>query len=198
MVTAPSALTPADHERIRAAVAAAEQRTRAHFALVIVTASDRYALFPVAWGALLAHSVTGVLVLLSPGLTIGTGFLIDAGLFIVLTLVLDWWPLRLRIVPGAIKRRHARLLAHREFASHILGDARHRNGVQFFISLGERYVEVIADRDIHHCVAADTWDKLVADFVEAVRARRIADGCVAAVEACGAALAEHYPVADRS
>ena len=42
-------------------------------------------------------------------------------------------------------------------------------------------------------VAPDTWDKAVADFVERVRAGRIAEGFLAVVEVVEARLAEHFP-----
>jgi putative membrane protein len=193
MVSARTPLTPEEHERIHAAAASVEQRTSAHFALVIVPASDRYALFPVVWAAVLALSGTGILALLRPQLAIGTGFIVNAALFVALVLVFDWLPLRMRMVPASIKRNHARQLAHREFASRIVGRSDHRNGVLFFVSLGERYVEVIADRDIHSRVSPDRWEKIVADFVAAVKANRLADGFIAALEACGATLEEHYP-----
>ena len=63
----------------------------------------------------------------------------------------------------------------------------------FFVSLGERYVEVIADRNIHSRVAPDTWDRLVADFIDAVKAGRLAQGFITAVETCGDILEAHYP-----
>lgn len=197
MVTAQTPLTPAETERVHATAAATEQRTGAHFALVIVRVSDRYALFPIVWAAVLALSATGVLALFRPTLTIGDGFIVDAALFIALALVLDWLPLRLQLVPGSIKRNHARQFAHREFASRILGGAQHRNGVLFFVSLGERYVEVLADREIHERVAPGTWEKLVADFIASVKEIRLADAFVGAVEACGATLEKHYPRIDR-
>ena len=176
MVRANIALTPADHERIRSALTTAEQQTGARFALVVVPASDRYALFPALWAAVLAFSVMGLVALLRPGLGIRTGFLINGGLFIVLFLLLDWMPMRLRSVPERIKHSHARQLAHREFADRIIGAHEHRNGVLFFVSLGEHYVEIIADRDVHSRVAPDSWNKLVVDFVAAVKANRLAEG----------------------
>jgi putative membrane protein len=193
MVSMRYRLSPQEHERIAAAIAALERRTRAEFALVVVPVSDRYSLFPVMWGAILALIVTGLLALLRPELTIGEGFLADAALFVVLSLALDWLPLRLGIVPARIKRAHARQLAHREFAARILARAQHRSGVLFFVSLGERYVEVIADRDIHARVAEGTWDKLVGDFIVAVKAGRLADGFIAAIETCAALLETQYP-----
>ena len=186
-------LSVAERERIHAATAAIERRTSAIFALAIVPVSERYPLFPLVWGAVLALAATGVLALLHPELGIGVGFVINATLFILLSLALDWLPLRLALVPRRIKHMRARQLAHREFAARILANAQHRNGVLFFVSLGERYVEVIADRDIHARVADGTWDRIVADFIAAVKAGRVADGFIAAIEACAVVLEAHYP-----
>jgi putative membrane protein len=193
MVTMRTPLTQVDHARIHAAIAAVERRTSAIFALAVVPLSERYLLYPLVWGAALSLAATGALALLHPELGIGVGFIVDAALFIVLSLILDWRPLRLRLVPRRVRHAHARQLAHREFAARILANAQHRNGVLFFISLGERYVEVIADRDIHARVPAGTWDRIVADFITAVKAGRSADGFVSAIEACATVLETHYP-----
>jgi putative membrane protein len=193
LVTASTPLTQAEHERVAAATAAVERRTSSTFALVIVPESDRYALYPFVWAALLAFIATGVLALVRRALALGTGMAVQAVLFAAFSLLLDWRKLRLMTVPKRVKQAHARQLAHREFAARILANAAHRNGVLFFVSLGERYVEVIADRGIHAEVPAGTWERIVADFVAAVRAGRLADGFVAAAEACGAVLETHFP-----
>ena len=192
MVRIKTSLSDEEHARIHAAVAAVEGRTSAAFALAVVPVSDRYVLFPVVWGAIIGLVATGAAALLDPALTIVEGFFIDGAVFATLALVLDWLPLRLLIVPKRIKQSHARQLAHREFAAHIIA-APQRNSVLFFVSLGERYVEILADREIHARVEAGTWDKLVADFVAAVTAGRLGDGFVAAAKACGDLLATHYP-----
>jgi putative membrane protein len=197
MVTTRGPLTPDERRRIDAAIAAVEQRTSAIFALAIVPVSDRYFLFPVVWSAIIALVATGVIALLRPELAIGDGFLVDAAVFALLTLTFDWRPLRLLFVPRRVKHAHARQFAHREFAARILASAQHRNGVLFFVSLGERYVEVIADRDIHARVGQAAWDKLVADFIAAVSTGRLAEGFIAAIEACGAMLETHYPATSR-
>jgi putative membrane protein len=193
MVTSSNPLSDEQRQRVDAAVAAVERRSSAIFALAIVPVSERYALFPVVWAAVAALAATGVLALLRPDLGIADGFLVDAVLFAALSLALDWRPLRLRLVPRRFKHAQARRLAHREFAARILASAQHRNGVLFFVSLGERYVEVIADRDIHARVGPGTWDKIVADFIAAVRSDRLADGFIAAIAACGAVLETYYP-----
>jgi len=38
-----------------------------------------------------------------------------------------------------------------------------------------------------------TWDAVIADFTRAAKQRHLADGLVAAVDACTKLLATHYP-----
>src|SRR5262245_23483275 len=94
MVTAKAPLTQEERTRIHEAVAVTEGRTSAVFALVIVPVSDRYALFPAVWAAVLALLATGVVALLWPDLGIRIGFVIDVAVFASLLLALDWLPLR--------------------------------------------------------------------------------------------------------
>ena len=192
MVTRKISLSSEQSARIQAAVTDVERRTSAAFALAIVPVSDRYLLYPIVWGGIFGLAATGIAALLDAELTIGQGFLINAAVAAGLTLLLDWLPLRLLIVPKRIRRSHARQLAQREFAAHIIA-AQHRSSVLIFISLGEHYVEILADRDIHARVAEGTWDKLIADFVAAVKAGQLAEGLITAVRACGALLETHYP-----
>ncbi len=62
-----------------------------------------------------------------------------------------------------------------------------------FVSVAERYVEIIADAGIDAKVADDAWGGIVEGFVAEVKAGRIADGFISAIEGCGILLAEHFP-----
>ena len=93
-------------------------------------------------------------------------------------------PVRTMLVPARVKHAHARQLAHREFAAR--GSAGNR--VLLFVSLGEHYVEIIADHDTHAAAEGRVWDQTVSDFVQAVQSGHVADGIVNAVEACGQLL----------
>ena len=64
-----------------------------------------------------------------------------------------------------------------------------------FVSLGERYVEILADRDTHKLAPEGTWDKIVAEFLSKVKSGAVADGILAAIEACGTVLETHHPPA---
>jgi putative membrane protein len=43
-------------------------------------------------------------------------------------------------------------------------------------------------------VSQEVWDSCVAVLVSAIKAGRPGDGFVAAIEQCGAVLAQHFPV----
>lgn len=191
-------LSADERERLHAAIAEAESRTHARFVLSVVPASDRYLLFPLLWGALLALLAGGLLAVFWPALPLRYAFSIEAAIFVGLSLLLDWLPLRLLLVPPHIKRAHAHNLAHREFAARILANPEHHDGILFFVSLGERHVQVLGGRDLHTRVDEADWNRIVADFIAEVKAGRISDGVLAAIRSCGTILERHYPVKNAS
>jgi putative membrane protein len=186
-----SHLTEDETARIHAAIVAAEARAQAHIAFVAVPVSDRYVLYPIVWGALVAFVAAGIAVSLWRSLDVLDGFAAEAVLFCLVSLVLEWQPLKLLVVPTHIKHARARALAHREFAARILASPERRGGVLLFISLGERYAELIADRGAHLRVGQEAWDRIFSEFTARAQSSHVADAAVAAIEACGAALASH-------
>jgi putative membrane protein len=188
-----SHLSADGRDKVHRALEALRNSTSAKFELVVVPASERYALYPVVWAALAALTVTAALAMARPWLAIGTGVILNAALFIVLTLVLDWWPLRMMIVPASVKRAAAGHLAHREFAVRLVASGPPRNGVLLFASLAEHHLEIVADREAHVLVPEGTWDKIVADATAAMSARGAADGLAVAIAGCAAALAKAFP-----
>ncbi|HEY6420296.1 MAG TPA: hypothetical protein VIX59_14970 [Candidatus Binataceae bacterium] len=188
-----SPLTPEEHRRIDASVAAVERGTTADLDIVVTRVSDRYSLFPLVWAGLAALIVTAFAAILSPRLDGRSAILIEVLLLSVFMLLFELLPIGLALVPRRVKRAHARDLAHREFAAHVPGGEPNRHRILLFVSLGERYVEIVADHETHAMVPAGAWDKLVGDFVATVGANHLADGIVRAIEACGAVLQEHHP-----
>jgi putative membrane protein len=67
------------------------------------------------------------------------------------------------------------------------------SGVLLFVSMAERYVEIVADKGIHEKIGEARWQAIVAAFLEKVQAGDVTGGFVAAISGCGEAMAEHYP-----
>ncbi len=198
MVGALKNLSPEERERVSAAIADAQARTHARFAFIVVHASDRYRLYPVLWGAAIAILSLGAMALgvhyrVLPPISLSFAFVIEAAIFVLFSLALEWLPLRMAVVPHRAKHDHARVLAHREFAVRILSHPEHGGGVLFFVSLAEHYAEIIADHRLHQAAGQEAWNGIVSDFTRHAARGRFADGIIGAAKACGALLEEHHP-----
>ncbi len=186
-------LSDPDRERIAEAIEAAERRTSGELVTVIAAAADDYRYLPLLWPALLALLLPAVVLTLWPETDAWPLYLIQAATFIVLALIAQLPPVRLALVPAAIKRRRARRLAREQFFDLGLHRTRGRTGVLIFVAVAEHYVEIIADAGIDALVPPGTWEKAVAEFVLRVRSGRIAEGFLAAIGEVGDRLAEHFP-----
>jgi putative membrane protein len=188
-----SRFTPEEHQRIDAAMAAMKSDTSADLCVVVTPVSDRYPLYPITAAAIGAILLGALISLFRPETAIRTVIEFQLCFLIVMTLLLDWLPLRLFIVPERVKHAHAWQLAHREFNAHTIANPNQRHRILLFVSLGERYVEIIADPETHAMAPDGAWKKIVDRFLANVKAGRAADGVLDAIASCGAILKEHHP-----
>ena len=192
-MTTSKPFTAQEHQRIHDAVAAVEQSTAADLDIVVVRVSDRYSLYPLLWAGGIALALTGLAVLLRPTISARLAFALELMVLALLTILLDWLPIRLKLVPQRVKRAHARQLAHREFAAHHTRGGIQRNRILLFVSLGERYVEIIADHVTYAAVEGRLWEQMVNEFTTAVRSGQITDGVLGAIKSCGEVLRTRHP-----
>ena len=183
-----------DKARITAAIHAAEKNTSGEFAAVVARASDHYIFLPLLWAAILA--------LLFPGACQLAGlsdrwvhiYHLQLLIFILLTILLLSIPgLHMRLIPARVKHARASRLARAQFYEQGVQLTAHHSGVLFFVSLAERYVEIVADKGIHEKLGEAHWKGIIDAFVARVHEGRVVDGFVDAIGACGAAMAAHYP-----
>ena len=186
-------LNDSDKKRIAEAIRDAEAGTGGELVTVIARASDDYLYIPLLWAALIALLLPGLLMLLPLEIDYGTIYEIQVIGFFALALLFRWPLLMMRLIPKAVKHRRASRVAHQQFFEQNLHHTRERTGVMLFVSVAEHYVEIIADKGINDVVEEGVWDKVIADFVQHVKARQVAEGFLAAVAACGRILAEHFP-----
>jgi len=186
-------LTQEEKQRIAAAVRAAEARTRGELVTVIARRSDDYALIPWSWATLLALMLPGLIQLANLRAPLASTYLSQVLLFVAVLLLLQWRPLKMFLVPRAMQQAAARRLAREQFFAQKLHLTRERTGVLIFVSVAERYVEILADEGINSSVPEGTWDGVVERFVAQVKAGRTAEGFVDAIAACGEYLAANFP-----
>ncbi|HVS77478.1 MAG TPA: TPM domain-containing protein [Steroidobacteraceae bacterium] len=184
-----------DKARITAAIRAAEKSTSGEFVAVVARASDHYVFVPLLWSAIIALLFPGACLLLGASLSWVHLYQIQLLIFIVLTvLILSVPGLHLRLVPTSVKHARASRLARAQFYTQGVQLTPHHSGVLLFVSLAERYVEIVADQGIHEKIGEARWKGIIEMFVSQVRQGRVVDGFVDAIGACGAAMAQHYPL----
>ncbi|MEO7240230.1 MAG: hypothetical protein ABIW16_02410 [Sphingomicrobium sp.] len=205
-------LSDADHDRVSAAIAAAEADSAGEIVAVATDISDSYHDVALHWAvavliAVLAWAaacpsclewwMTKLLGGWRPLPTLGellTFLMILAVLkFTAVLLILKYRPLRLALTPAATKQRRVRRRAIAVFRAAAERRTVGRTGILIYLSMAERRAEIVADAAILGVTDAATWGEAMAMLVTDVRDGRPADGLVAAIEQVGAVLAEHFP-----
>lgn len=181
-----------DKARVVEAIRNAERHTSGEIFCVITHASSSHRLVPVGWAALIAFAVPPPLIAFT-SLPAGAIYLAQLAAFIVCAAIMAVPAVRYRIVPRGTLRGRAHLEATRQFLAHGLHLTEGRTGVLIFLSLAERYAEIVADAGIHQKVGPGVWERAIADLVIAIRDQRVGEGLATTVAACGAVLAAHFP-----
>ena len=84
-------------------------------------------------------------------------------------------------------------VATEQFFTRAVSRTRDRSGILIFVSLAEHYARIIADDGIAARVPQSHWQGAVDALIAHTREGRVADGFIAAIDLCGAVLAEHFP-----
>jgi putative membrane protein len=186
-------LADTDRQRIEQAVEDAETKTTGEFITVVAGESDGYLYVPTLAAASIVFILSGLVLLVPTDFGLLEFYAGQIVAFIALSFAFRWTPLKMLLVPKAVKHRRASRFANQLFHDLGLSSTRERTGVLLFVSAAERYVEIIADRGIQQHVDNAVWERIVAGFVRRVREGKIADGFVEAIEACTLVMAEHHP-----
>lgn len=204
-------LSDSDHQRVSAAIAAAEADTAGEIIAMTADISDAYhdvglhyalaALFLViAWFAAFPTQLDLVWATLfgwTVPPTLQQHLLLLLGLallkFLVVLFVLRWMPLRLALTPGSTKTRRVRRRAIMLFKAAAERRTSGRTGILIYLSMGEHRAEIVGDEAITAVTTPETWGEAMAALVAEVKDGRPADGIVAAIGLIGGVLAEHFP-----
>lgn len=208
----PIHLTAADHDRVSAAVAAAEGHSAGEIVTIVTERSDGYADIALAWAAFVAMTaLTAFSVFTDLYLDLYDVVLGDWGRewthqglatlaasiaiikFIAVVLLQFWQPLKWMLIPRFIKAGRARARAITCFKVGAERRTHGRTGILIYVSLREQHAEILADAAIAGKVSPDVWGEAMAALLCGIRAGDLAGGLVGAVERVGAVLAEHFP-----
>ena len=205
-------LSEADHDRVTAAVQAAEAKSDGEIVTIVAPRSDAYHDVALHYAVLLMLLVPAGIALVPQGwidwwttLLLGWNaqptrgevmlvvFAKLAGAFLIGRLLFAWMPLRMALTPGSTKTRRVRRRAVDMFRVTCERRTRGRTGVLLYLSLLEHRAEIVADKAIAEKTAPEDWGEAMAVLIAEVKAGRAGEGMALAVEKIGAVLARVIP-----
>ncbi|MCP5001425.1 MAG: TPM domain-containing protein [Hyphomicrobiales bacterium] len=191
-------LSDEEHERVSAAIRAAEARTSGEIYCAVCRQSDPYFLA----AAFVFSSVALVLGFVFSWalhwlwIDIGPTELTGAQLAAWAIGIIILWrvpALRLLMVPRGVSYRRAHANALQQFFGRNIHVTEARTGVLIFVSIAERYAEIVADSGISAKVAQEEWNEIVEGLTAGASRQQLADALVEAVNRSGTLLETHFP-----
>jgi putative membrane protein len=187
-----SLFSEGEQDRIAAAIADAERSTSGEIVAVVAAESASYLHVSVMVAALVALLVPWPLVYFTwwP-----VQWIYAAQLAVFALLLLTLLPRRIRfaLVPRGVKHQRAHRRAVEQFLAQNLHTTAGSTGVLIFLSVAERYAEVLADERINSQVPPGTWQAIVDELTAGIGEGRAADALIAAISSVGGLLAAHFP-----
>ena len=193
-----SELSHAERQKVTLAIKKAELLTSGEIVVVAARQSDDYIHVPLHIAAGIALAMPLLLPFASRFFSwsvvpLSGVFLTQLIAFIIVALVLSHHPFRYWVTPKKLMRKYAQRNAASQFLAVNTHGTGGRTGVLIFVSLAERYYEIIGDVAIASKVTHATWQKIIDEMRPFLRDGRTTEGLVLAVERCGHELAQHFP-----
>ncbi|HEX2813874.1 MAG TPA: hypothetical protein VHO04_14460 [Sphingopyxis sp.] len=207
-----SHVSEADHDRVTAAVAAAEEGTSGEIVTVIAAQSNDYDDVALVWASVIAFLAMSIVALfpdfyqglyyritggwgheLTANQWLGTVIAIGVLKWIGVWLILLWLPLRLWLTPRAILAARVRARAIDLFKVGTEAKTLGRTGILLYVSLREHRADIVADEAIAAKVAPEVWGDAMAALIDLVRKGQPGEGMAEAVRQMGLVLADHFP-----
>lgn len=187
-----SLVSKADEERISQAILASEQKTSGEIVAMITAESSSYHYVAYLWAASVALAMPWPFIAWT-WWPVQHIYVLQLLTFAACAVLFLWRPIRFWLIPKPVKRARAHRRAVEQFLAQDLHTTSGRTGVLIFVSVAERFVEVLADAGIHTKVPEADWRRIVDGLTSAISEDRAGDGFVAAIEAVGERLAQHFP-----
>lgn len=99
------------------------------------------------------------------------------------------------LIPQNDQRFQVDERAQLEFFLTGMTNTQNKTGVLIFISLLERRAVILADKTISEKLPPETWNKILGELVQAIKAGRVGDGISTAIHSVGGVVSQHFPAA---
>jgi putative membrane protein len=191
-------LSQSDRDRVLAAIAEAERRTSAEFAVAVAGSADAYAELRLLIPTMLAVLLPPLLLALDLARHPLWLAAIPAIAFVAASAVLLPDAVAVRLVPERRRISRAVRLAQALFVELGLAAPRERAGVLLFVARAERQIDILTGPGVAERVDPSAWQEVVQGFVVAARSRPLPEALIGAIEASTALLSQAFPPSEHN
>lgn len=100
----------------------------------------------------------------------------------------------LTFLPKSYKYEKASKYANQQFLNLGLQTTKTKQAIMFFVSIDEKYVEIITDSAIKEKIDDSYWQKIVDEFISDVKNKELAKGYLKAIKSCNEILIKEFPI----
>lgn len=100
----------------------------------------------------------------------------------------------IKALPNVYKHKKASIHANKLFNQLGITRTKSHIGIMFFVSVSERYVEIVVDEGVKEKIDKSYWENVVANFIKSVKKDEFAIGYIQAINECSEILTKNFPI----
>ncbi len=180
-------------EKIKLKIEEVEKKSSCEFVAMVAQKSDDYIYIPIMYAALFALVYPIVHFTFFPDISSQYMYHTQLLLFAVVLIVVQNSYLKSLLIPRAVKHKRASHYAHEQFITRGLHKTSNKQAVLFFVSMKEKYVEIIVDSGVSEKIDNDFLEDVVDQFTQKVKKGDLEEGYLEAIDRCANKLIETFP-----
>lgn len=179
---------------IEKAIQKVEKQSSCELVAVITQKSGSYTSVSLLITSVMALILPAFILIWRPFVDIITLYQIQIVFFVTLFLLLSIEKILLWVIPKKILHKNAKLKAFETFNILGLQKTSNHQAVMIYVSIYERYVQIITDSAISNEIDNTVWQDTIDKFTARVKNKEFGDGYLEAIKEIGKILIEKFPI----
>jgi len=180
-------------EKIKSKIKEVEAKSSCELVAMITQKSDEYTFIPIMYAALFSLIYPMFHFMFFSMANPEQIYNIQLLVFVVILLIVHNPYIKYALIPKSVKHKRASHNAHKQFIIQGLHRTSNHQAILFFVSMQEKYVEIIVDNGISEKIDNAFFENVVHHFTQKVKKGDFAGGYLDAIEMCSNKLIETFP-----
>ena len=179
--------------KIKNMIGEIESKSDAEVVVVVTDSCDRYR-YSIFLYAFLSTLIVPFLIKLS-GINFDQNetFALMMATFLFVTVSLEYSEFKYKIIPKKVKIDRCESVAFKQFEKLGINKTANHKALLIFVSVKERHIRVLADKNINDKASQDFWNEIVYDFSKLTKEQDINSALLSIVKKCGDFLEKNFP-----